>query len=424
MDYGAWQGVEKATGTMAATGMKLLEMQATQRHQMALEANQAAHLQLAKDQAQIQNATANIALDEARKKQAEYDRLIDINTHPAFLALPDSVKPTALKYFADNKYTDANGVGKSGDIINGVGNIEKSKTLFQTFMEPVVREKQTAVMQAWSEYQQAKTTGDQKKAAAAMEKFNQLNGDYYGSLGKFEEHMKILTQQEGKETIEKMKIEAEKEKQIGIDQREALKEAGRNARNDKRIAASGGGGKPPAGYRQTADGNLEPIPGGPADFKQQQVYAKDTASKDALIAKMDQLAEEARSLKAHKGLGGITGIAGTIPNIPGSQSSDAQAKLDTLISKTATTVLQDMRNSSQTGGALGQVSDKDIELLKTNISAVGRKQSVAAFKKSLGDIEKFANDTKQRINKAYDLKWNSKSTPTARRVGRFTVEEE
>ena len=33
--------------------------------------------------------------------------------------------------------------------------------------------------------------------------------------------------------------------------------------------------KPPIGYRATPDGNLEPVPGGPADFKKQQQFTKD-----------------------------------------------------------------------------------------------------------------------------------------------------
>jgi hypothetical protein len=200
MDYGIWQGAERATGNALATGMKLMDFQAQRAHQQAVEANQA-------EQLKIQKATANIAIDEAKKKQAAYDRKIDINTHPAFLSMPEEERPKVLKFFADNGMTDENGIGTAGKLTEGIKMIGSSAPLFDQFMKPVIRKHQTDAMTAWTEYQTAQQTGDPKKTQIALEKFNQINGNYYGSLGKFEEHMKTLTEQEGKERLERIKNE-------------------------------------------------------------------------------------------------------------------------------------------------------------------------------------------------------------------------
>lgn len=219
-DYGLWQGAERATGNMAATGMGLLQMQNTERHQKALEADSAARLKIAEDQAKIQNAQQNIALEEAQKKQAADNRVVDLTTHPAFLSLPEAQRPEVLKFFSNNGMTDATGRGTARGLREGAQMIESSVPLFQKFMGPVVQAKQAEVLNAWSEFQQAQATGDPKKVEAARVRFDQLNGQYHQSLGKFDEHLKNLTDQEQAKKLKQMEIDAAKEKLTGANQTE------------------------------------------------------------------------------------------------------------------------------------------------------------------------------------------------------------
>jgi plasmid stabilization system protein ParE len=175
-----------------------------------------------------------------------------------------------------------------------------------------------------------------------------------------------------------------------------------------RADLTGGMGKPPSGYRKTADGELEAIPGGPADVKKQEKYVKDTAAVDSMASELDRLATQANMIKEHPGLGNITGLMGAIPNVPGGKAADAESLLSTLKSQTAFSVLQTMRNNSKTGGALGQVSDKEGELLQNNLAALSKAQSLKQYKESLQQIIDYTQNAKERIRKAHEMQWGEK----------------
>lgn len=179
----------------------------------------------------------------------------------------------------------------------------------------------------------------------------------------------------------------------------------------RELAATGA--KPPSGYRVTADGNLEAIPGGPADTKLQGAFNQDTAMFNESVSNMDRLAAAANEVKNHPGLPGITGVRGVIPNIPGSQPANAQALLDTLKSQVGFGVLQNMRNNSKTGGALGQVSNIEEKLLQDNLAALGRSQSVEEYRKNLDKIISYTSDAKDRLRSAYNMKHGGRAQPAA-----------
>lgn len=159
----------------------------------------------------------------------------------------------------------------------------------------------------------------------------------------------------------------------------------------------------PAGYRTTATGELEPIPGGPADFKQQGKFNQDVASLSATESALNSLAEKANQIKAHPGLDAATGWQTLFPTMPGSKAADAESQLDTLKSKVAFGTLQAMRDASKTGGALGAVSEKELKLLESNIDALGTAQSPEQFRKSLEAIVKYAEEAKGRARRAFNL---------------------
>lgn len=142
------------------------------------------------------------------------------------------------------------------------------------------------------------------------------------------------------------------------------------------------------------------------DSKLNQQQQKDVSSLAGFEADVDRLAAAANELKTHPGLAGITGIRGAIPNIPGSQAANAEAKLNTLKSQTAFSVLQNMRNNSKTGGALGQVSERELSLLEANLGALDKAQSKEEFEKSLQQIITYAEQAKERGRRALERQYN------------------
>ena len=171
----------------------------------------------------------------------------------------------------------------------------------------------------------------------------------------------------------------------------------------------------PPGYRSTPVGDLEAIPGGPADLKLQGTFNQDTSALNASQDALRRLKTEAHSLRVHPGLEGITGMRGAFPNIPGGQAADAQAKLQTLKSQIAFGVLQDMRANSKTGGALGNVSDAEGKRLESNLAALDQAQSIEQFDASLQQIEDYVDTATDRLANAYNLKYSGRQTSPASR---------
>ena len=166
-----------------------------------------------------------------------------------------------------------------------------------------------------------------------------------------------------------------------------------------------GGGKITPGYRRT-DAGWEAIPGGPADIKQNEKRQQDYASMQSVFQQLDELAKSVNAVKTHPGLSSNFGMTGLIPNRPGSNAANAQALLDTLKVQGAFASLQEMRNASKTGGALGAVSDSEQKMLQNAIAPLLKLQSYEQAQKSLATILQHIEASKERIRGAYNDHWN------------------
>jgi hypothetical protein len=181
-------------------------------------------------------------------------------------------------------------------------------------------------------------------------------------------------------------------------------------------------GKAPAGYVWGPNGpdgvpTLIAAKGGPADLKMAGALNQDTQALTGATSSFDRLATAANEVLNHPGLKGITGIRGKIPNAPGSEAANAEALLGTLKSQVGFGVLQDMRNNSKTGGALGSVSDAEGKRLEANLAALDKSQSLEQFQANLKKIIEYSEGAKGRLREAYNLKHGQGSTNPVRTGG-------
>jgi hypothetical protein len=138
-----------------------------------------------------------------------------------------------------------------------------------------------------------------------------------------------------------------------------------------------------------------------------------TASVKGFEAKSDSFIKDLEALRDHPGLEGITGaVYGRTPSI-GKDSSAAQALYEKVVAKGGFQALQDLRDASKTGGALGNVSNQEGKQLSSSFAAIQRTQSAddvrAAINQAIADIE----GAKTRTREAYDSTYSYKRAAPA-----------
>lgn len=194
------------------------------------------------------------------------------------------------------------------------------------------------------------------------------------------------------------KLENE-DRSIALREQESAERKRKNQVNEQ-------GTKPPKDHVfDPADGTMKLIPGTPTYVKQRAEYSKDTASLDSIGSKLDNLSNMAMQLAQDPGLSGITGVTGWVPDRPGSAAANARAKLKSIGSQVATQAIQEMRAMSKTGGALGNTSDADIELLKSSIDTLMTSQDEESLRRALEHISDVARASKNRLAAAYQRQW-------------------
>jgi len=99
-----------------------------------------------------------------------------------------------------------------------------------------------------------------------------------------------------------------------------------------------------------------------------------------------------------------TGFMGAATKgVPGTPAHDLSQTLLTLQANAGFDRLQEMRNNSVTGGALGQVSERELGLLMAAYAALEQSQSKGQFLQNLDRFEKQVDQSWKRVKLAYRL---------------------
>ena len=106
-------------------------------------------------------------------------------------------------------------------------------------------------------------------------------------------------------------------------------------------------------------------------------YQKERAFRT--IQSVDELMPQVNNL--------TVGLGSFLAGIPNTEAASFATQLDTLKSNIAFGELTAMREASKTGGALGQVSDKENKLLESSLAGLSTTQSPEAFKKQLQKVK-------------------------------------
>ena len=97
-----------------------------------------------------------------------------------------------------------------------------------------------------------------------------------------------------------------------------------------------------------------------------------------------------------------TGLVGaTAATIPGTPAADLSNTLSTIQANIGFGELQRMRDASPTGGALGQVSERELALLNSVLGAVSQSQSPQQLQDNLRRLKAEVRASWERIDRAY-----------------------
>ena len=152
------------------------------------------------------------------------------------------------------------------------------------------------------------------------------------------------------------------------------------------------GEKPPPGYRWSADGSrLEAIPGGPAEFKQQQSTEKQELIDQSLenratlvIQKVDQALKNVNSFST----GGMS-FTKSVPFVGQATGAvNLDADLDTIKALLGFEQLEQMKSQSKAGASgLGPLSDHEMRLLTAARANLEQAQTPAQLQQRLGEVK-------------------------------------
>ena len=181
--------------------------------------------------------------------------------------------------------------------------------------------------------------------------------------------------------------------------------------------------KAPPGYRVTATGDLEAIPGGPATNKpmtdlQKQAYKKDFAADTYKIksavdtaAELEKLTDDLvgnsdKGVKPHPGLRGITGYAGLLPSLPSGDAVKAEQKLETFKGK----IKALGRSIASQDGKLGNMAVQEWQFISDAVQAINPR--AGNLDEQMRDVVRQAKQLANNMRGKFDLTYED-ATPTA-----------
>jgi hypothetical protein len=150
--------------------------------------------------------------------------------------------------------------------------------------------------------------------------------------------------------------------------------------------ARGGGAPQPTGFRP---------PQTQADFKRAAADANKEQAATSAIAKADQIMGDVdQALKQASPF--TTGIIGAgLGVVPGMPAYDLRKTVDTIKANLGFQELQAMRQSSPTGGALGQVAVRELEFLQSTLASLDANQSEPQLRRNLAKVRQHYANWKQ-----------------------------
>lgn len=140
------------------------------------------------------------------------------------------------------------------------------------------------------------------------------------------------------------------------------------------------------------------------EAKKQQRQDQAIASADNVINTVDEALGIVDASSA--------GLGSVLSKIPMTDARELQAKLTTIKANIGFDRLQQMRESSPTGGALGQVAVQELESLQATIASLDQAQSPQTLRNQLGKIKEHYQNWRNAVRQSQDASSEQPSKKT------------
>ena len=155
---------------------------------------------------------------------------------------------------------------------------------------------------------------------------------------------------------------------------------------------------PERGYKNIFDdqgrfASQELIPGSGAERKLAAAQEKQEAAARTTAERGNIVSEHAQGIRdsMESAVLPVTGIFSVTKDIPGTAGHDISKRVDSLQAISGFAQLNEMRQQSPTGGALGQVSERELKFLQSVIGSLELSQSKGQFLENLARVESTFN---------------------------------
>lgn len=150
--------------------------------------------------------------------------------------------------------------------------------------------------------------------------------------------------------------------------------------------------------------------------KREMAYPQATAAIQGFEAKSEGFIKDLEKLRDSPGLDEITGFAaGRLPGLT-DEGRKAQALYDKVVAKGGFQALQDMRDASKTGGALGSVTEREGKQLIASFAAIDRRQQAADVREAINNSISDIQGAGTRMREAYDTTYEYKPNKNERKT--------
>jgi len=174
------------------------------------------------------------------------------------------------------------------------------------------------------------------------------------------------------------------------------------------VTRIGGGGTsinvppptPPSGYMNQFDaqGNfvgVVPTPGGPVETARQQAQQTQQRYSDVVLEDIGRYKD---IVSRESAFDPVTGFTGTqVAKVQGTMAFDAAVLAKSIEAGIAFDRLQAMREASPTGGALGAVTEGELDLLKSSLGSISQSQSQGQLLYNLNRLEEIYSGIMQKF---------------------------